>query len=50
MRKFAVALEAVPRGLADNSGANATEVINNMYKAHKVLMYSTILSPKACVG
>lgn len=36
VRKFAVALEAVPRALADNSGANATDVVNNMYKAHRV--------------
>lgn len=35
VRKFAVALEGIPRALADNSGANATEVINNIYKAHK---------------
>ncbi|CAH4034059.1 T-complex protein 1 subunit theta [Pieris brassicae] len=35
VRKFAVALEAVPRALADNSGANATEVVNKMYKAHR---------------
>ncbi|KAI5646020.1 TCP-1/cpn60 chaperonin family domain-containing protein [Phthorimaea operculella] len=34
-RKFAVALESVPRALAENSGANATEVVNNIYKAHK---------------
>lgn len=36
VRKFAVALESIPRALADNSGANATEVVNNIYKAHKV--------------
>ncbi|XP_022122530.1 T-complex protein 1 subunit theta [Pieris rapae] len=35
VRKFAVALEAVPKALADNSGANATEVVNKMYKAHR---------------
>nr|AWT57841.1 T-complex protein 1 [Chilo suppressalis]AWT57842.1 T-complex protein 1 [Chilo suppressalis] len=35
VRKFAVALESIPRALADNSGANATEVIKNIYKAHK---------------
>lgn len=35
VRKFAVALESIPRALADNSGANATEVVNNIYKAHK---------------
>ncbi|XP_038213887.1 T-complex protein 1 subunit theta [Zerene cesonia] len=35
VRKFAVALESVPRALADNSGANATEVVNNIYKAHR---------------
>ncbi|XP_023934123.2 T-complex protein 1 subunit theta [Bicyclus anynana] len=35
VRKFAVALESIPRALADNSGANATEVINNIYKAHR---------------
>nr|XP_026498621.1 T-complex protein 1 subunit theta [Vanessa tameamea] len=35
VRKFAVALESIPRALAENSGANATEVINNIYKAHR---------------
>ncbi|XP_050348408.1 T-complex protein 1 subunit theta [Nymphalis io] len=35
VRKFALALESIPRALAENSGANATEVINNIYKAHK---------------
>ncbi|CAG4930876.1 unnamed protein product [Colias eurytheme] len=35
VRKFAVALESVPRALADNSGANATDVVNNIYKAHR---------------
>ncbi|CAK1555125.1 unnamed protein product [Leptosia nina] len=35
VRKFAVALEAIPRALADNSGANATEVVNNIYNAHR---------------
>lgn len=36
VRKFAVALESIPRALADNSGANATEVVNNIYKSHRV--------------
>ncbi|XP_072932757.1 T-complex protein 1 subunit theta [Epargyreus clarus] len=35
VRKFAVALESIPRALVDNSGANATDVINNIYKAHR---------------
>ncbi|XP_046977855.1 T-complex protein 1 subunit theta [Vanessa cardui] len=35
VRKFAIALESIPRALAENSGANATEVINNIYKAHR---------------
>ncbi|CAB3226740.1 unnamed protein product [Arctia plantaginis] len=35
VRKFAVALESIPKALAENSGANATEVVNNIYKAHK---------------
>ncbi|CAG9562539.1 unnamed protein product [Danaus chrysippus] len=35
VRKFAVALEGVPKALAENSGANATEVVNNIYKAHR---------------
>lgn len=35
VRKFAVALESIPHALADNSGANATEVVNKIYKAHK---------------
>lgn len=43
VRKFAVALESIPRALADNSGSNATEAINNIYKAHKVtIKYSNI--------
>lgn len=39
VRKFAVALESIPKALAENSGANATEVVNNIYKAHKVCIY-----------
>lgn len=35
VRKFAVELENIPRALAENSGANATEVVNNIYKAHR---------------
>ncbi|XP_073955546.1 chaperonin containing TCP1 subunit 8 [Choristoneura fumiferana] len=35
VRKFAVALESIPRALAENTGSNATEVVNNIYKAHK---------------
>lgn len=35
VRKFAVALEAFPKALADNSGINATEVINKLYLSHK---------------
>lgn len=43
VRKVAVALESIPRALADNSGANATSAVNNLYKAHKVLVYFNIL-------
>lgn len=42
VRKFAVALEGVPKALAENSGANATEVVNNIYKAHRVKILSII--------
>ncbi|GBP42328.1 T-complex protein 1 subunit theta [Eumeta japonica] len=35
VRKFATALETIPRTLADNSGANANEAINNIYKSHR---------------
>ncbi|XP_041980211.1 T-complex protein 1 subunit theta [Aricia agestis] len=35
VRKFAIALEGIPRALAENTGSNATEVINNIYKAQK---------------
>lgn len=35
VRKFAVALEAFPKALAENSGINATEVVNKLYLAHK---------------
>lgn len=38
VRKFALALENIPRALAENSGANATEVVNNIYKAHTVMI------------
>ncbi|XP_062562098.1 T-complex protein 1 subunit theta [Armigeres subalbatus] len=33
--KFAVALEAFPKALAENSGINATEIVNKLYLAHK---------------
>lgn len=35
VRKFSVALEAFPKALAENSGINATEIINQLYIAHK---------------
>lgn len=35
VRKFALALESIPRALADNSGADATEIINKIYKSHR---------------
>lgn len=35
VRKFATALEAFPKALAENSGINATEVVNKLYLAHK---------------
>eukprot|EP00127_Corallochytrium_limacisporum_P007059 Clim_evm19s241 gene=Clim_evmTU19s241 len=34
VKKFGEAFEVVPRILAENSGANATEVISNLYAAH----------------
>lgn len=36
VRKFALALESVPRALADNTGADATALVNKLYKAHRV--------------
>ncbi|EDV24579.1 uncharacterized protein TRIADDRAFT_25783 [Trichoplax adhaerens] len=35
IKKFAQALEALPRALAENSGVNANEVISNLYAAHQ---------------
>lgn len=35
VRKFAVALEAFPKALAENSGVNATDIINKLYLDHK---------------
>lgn len=35
VRKFATALEAFPKALAENSGINATDLINKMYVAHQ---------------
>jgi T-complex protein 1 subunit theta len=35
VRKFATALEAFPKALAENSGINTTEVVNKLYLAHK---------------
>ena len=34
IRKFAEALEVVPRTLAENAGLDASEVISALYKAH----------------
>ncbi|XP_036333003.1 T-complex protein 1 subunit theta-like [Rhagoletis pomonella] len=35
VRKFATALEAFPKALAENSGVNGTDVVNALYLAHK---------------
>ncbi|XP_035794616.1 T-complex protein 1 subunit theta-like [Anopheles albimanus] len=35
VRKFAAALEYFPKALAENSGVNATEIVNQLYLAHK---------------
>lgn len=35
VRKFATALETFPKALADNSGVNATEVLQKLHLAHK---------------
>lgn len=34
VRKFAVALEVFPKALAENSGVNGTELVNQLYLAH----------------
>lgn len=34
VRKFASALEAFPKALAENSGINATDLLNKLYEAH----------------
>lgn len=35
VRKFATALEVFPKALAENSGINATDLINQLYIAHQ---------------
>lgn len=35
VRKFATALEAFPKALAENSGINATDLVHKMYVAHQ---------------
>lgn len=35
VRKFAFALETFPKALAENSGVNATELVNKLHLAHK---------------
>uniref|UniRef100_H2Z8D0 T-complex protein 1 subunit theta n=1 Tax=Ciona savignyi TaxID=51511 RepID=H2Z8D0_CIOSA len=35
IKKFAQALEAVPRALAENAGLNPTEVVSKLYAAHQ---------------
>lgn len=34
VRRFAAALEAFPKALAENTGINATELVNQLYLAH----------------
>jgi T-complex protein 1 subunit theta len=35
VRNFAIALEVFPKALAENSGVNATEIVNELHAAHK---------------
>jgi T-complex protein 1 subunit theta len=35
MRKFAEALEVIPRTLAENAGLNATDILASLYAAHE---------------
>lgn len=35
IKKFAEALEAIPRALAENSGVKANEVISKLYAVHQ---------------
>ncbi|XP_037821666.1 T-complex protein 1 subunit theta [Lucilia sericata] len=35
VRRFATALEAFPKALAENTGINGTEIVNQLYLAHK---------------
>lgn len=39
IKKFAQALEVVPRALAENAGLNQTEVVAKLYACHQVLVY-----------
>lgn len=35
VRRFATALEVLPKALAENSGINGTELVNQLYLSHK---------------
>jgi T-complex protein 1 subunit theta len=35
VRNFATALDVFPKALAENSGVNATEIVNKLHAAHK---------------
>lgn len=35
VRRFAIALEAFPKALAENTGINGTDIVNQLYLAHK---------------
>jgi len=36
IKKFAEALEVVPRALAENAGLNPTEIVSKLYASHQV--------------
>lgn len=36
VRKFAAALETLPKALADNSGVNGSDIINKLYSDHNL--------------
>lgn len=40
VRKFATALEAFPKALADNSGINGSEVVTKLYKKHGMMNFT----------
>jgi T-complex protein 1 subunit theta len=42
IKKYAEALEVIPRTLAENAGQDSTEVISKLYAAHQTDLYAGV--------